>query len=111
ALDDWIACAADGNQQAWVLAVLQQADPDPWRDRVRDPATWDDPGALRDLASRARLPEQSPHLLAVLGARLRAKKIDAVPFLARVAAAYPKDFWANIELGNSFLDLANAAEA
>ena len=50
----------------------------------------------------------SPHLKpltlrAVLGARLRAKEIDAVPFLSRVAAAYPYDFWANIELGNRFV--------
>jgi eukaryotic-like serine/threonine-protein kinase len=111
ALDDWIACAADGDQQAWILAVLRQADPDPWRDRVRDPATWDNPLALDDLAAHARLVEQSPHLLAVLGARLRAKKIDAVPFLSRVAAAFPYDFWANIELGNAFLDQSNAMEA
>ena len=111
ALDDWAACAADRDQQAWVLAVVRQADPDPWRDRVRDPATWDDPEALRDLAGRVRLPEQSPQLLAVLGARLRARKIDAVPFLTRVAAAYPKDFWANIELGNAFLHQTNAADA
>jgi eukaryotic-like serine/threonine-protein kinase len=111
ALDDWAACAADGDQLAWVLAVLRHADPDPWRDRVRDPATWDDPEALRDLTGRVRLSEQSPHLLAVLGARLRAKKIDAVPFMARVAAAYPRDFWANIELGNAYLGQANAAEA
>ena len=55
--------------------------------------------------------EQSPQLLAVLGARLRAKKLDAVPFLARVAAAYPADFWANIEMGNALLDQSNAAEA
>ena len=55
--------------------------------------------------------EQSPQLLAVLGARLRAKKLDAVPFLARVASAYPADFWANIEMGNAFLDQSNAAEA
>ena len=111
ALDDWIACAADGDQQAWVLAVLRQADPDPWRDRVRDPATWDDPAALRDLTAPARLVEHSPQLLAVLGARLRAQKIDAVPFLSRVTAAYPYDFWANIELGNAFLDQSSAVEA
>jgi serine/threonine-protein kinase len=111
ALDDWIACPADGDQQTWVLAVLRQADPDPWRDRVRDPATWDNPLALGDLAAHARLVEQSPHLLAVLGARLRAKQIDAVPFLSRVTAAYPHDFWANIELGNAFLDQSSAAEA
>ena len=74
ALDDWAACTADRDQLVWVLAVVRQADPDPWRDQARDPATWDDQEALRDLASRVRLPEQSPHLLAVLGARLRPRR-------------------------------------
>ena len=104
ALDDWAACATDRDQQAWVLAVVRQADPDPWRDRVRDPATWDDPAALRELADRAPVAEQSPQLLAVLGARLRAKKLDAVRFLERVASAYPGDFWVNVEMGNALCD-------
>ncbi len=39
ALDDWAACASDQKQRAWILAVARKADPDPWRDRVRDPAT------------------------------------------------------------------------
>lgn len=100
ALDDWAACAADGEQQAWVLAVVRRADPDPWRDRVRDPATWDNAEALRDLATRVPVAEQSPQLLAVLGARLRARNLDAVGFLGQVMAAYPADFWVNIEMGN-----------
>ena len=111
ALDDWAACAADRDQQAWVLAVVRRADPDPWRDRVRDPATWDNPEALRDLAARAPVAEQSPQLLAVLGARLRAKKLDAVPFLARVVSAYPADFWVNIEMGNALFHQSNPVEA
>jgi tetratricopeptide (TPR) repeat protein len=111
ALDDWIACTANHDQQTWVLSVIRQADPDPWRDRVRDPATWDDAEALSELAAHVRLAEQSPQLLAVLGARLRAMRIDAVPFLSRVTAAYPRDFWANIELGNAFLDQSNTVEA
>jgi serine/threonine protein kinase/Tfp pilus assembly protein PilF len=101
ALDDWAACATDRKQEAWVLAVVRRADPDPWRDRVRDPSTWDNPEALRDLAARAPVAEQSPQLLAVLGARLRAKKLDAVPFLTRVVSAYPADFWVHIEMGNA----------
>lgn len=111
ALDDWAACAADRDQQAWVLAVVQRADPDPWRDRVRDPATWDNPEALRALADRPPVAEQSPQLLAVLGARLRAQKLSAVGFLGRVAAAYPADFWVNIEMGNALYDQSNSAEA
>ena len=111
ALDDWAACATDRDQQAWVLAVVRQADPDPWRDRVRDPATWDDPAALRELADRAPVAGQSPQLLAVLGARLRARKLDAVGFLERVASAYPGDFWVNVEMGNALCDQSNWGEA
>ena len=75
ALDDWAACAADRDQQAWVLAVVRQADPDPWRDRVRDPATWDDPAG----APRARRP----------GARGRA--VAPTPGRARGAGCGPRN--------------------
>jgi tetratricopeptide (TPR) repeat protein len=111
ALDDWSACAADREQQAWVLAVVRQADPDPWRDRVRDPATWENPAALRKLADRAPVADQSPQLLAVLGGRLRAKKLDAVGFLERVASVWPGDFWVNVEMGNALCDESNMGEA
>ncbi len=111
ALDDWAVCAADRDQQAWALAVVRQADPDPWRDRVRDPATWDNPAALRDLAERANVAEQPPQLLAVLGAHLRARKLDAVAFLARVVSAYPADFWVNIEMGNALSQRSKSVEA
>ena len=66
ALDDWAVCAADERRRAWVLGVARRADPDAWRDRVRDPAAWDDPhrpgrigpdraggGAARALPGRA----------------------------------------------------------
>jgi tetratricopeptide (TPR) repeat protein/tRNA A-37 threonylcarbamoyl transferase component Bud32 len=111
ALDDWAACATNPHQQAWVLAVVRRADPDPWRDRVRDTATWDDPAALRELADRAPVARQSPQLLAVLGARLRAKKLDAVGFLERAASAHPSDFWVNVEMGNALCDQSREREA
>ena len=101
ALDDWSACAVDLDQQAWVLAVVRLADPDPWRDRVRDPATWDDREALGELAAAAPVAEQKPQLLVVLGVRLRAKGGDARAFLSRVVLAHPTDFWANVEMGNT----------
>ena len=110
ALDDWAACATDPNQQAWVLAVVRQADPDPWRNRVRDTATWDDQAALRGLADEAPV-GQSPQLLAVLGGRLRAKKLDAVRFLERAASAHPGDFWVNVEMGNALCDQEKWDEA
>ncbi len=39
------------------------------------------------------------------------QEFDAVPFLTRVVAAYPNDFWANIEMGNALLHQSKAAEA
>ena len=37
ALDDWAGCTPDKRRRAWLLRVARLADPDPWRDRVRDP--------------------------------------------------------------------------
>jgi len=111
ALDDWAGCAADRNQQAWVRAVVRRADHDAWRDGVRDPATWDNAEALGDLAAKAPVAEQSPQLLAVLGARLRSKNLNAVPFLTGVVSAYPADFWVNVEMGNALSHQRNLAEA
>jgi len=111
ALDDWAACAADHDQQVWVLAVVRQADPGPWRDRVRDPASWNDPASLRELADSAPIADHSPQLLAVMGARLRAQRLNTVDFLERVASAHPGDFWVNVEMGNALCDQARADEA
>jgi serine/threonine-protein kinase len=110
ALDDWAGCAADPEQQAWVLAVARRADPDTWRVRVRDAATWDNTEALRELAAQAPVAEQSPQLLAVLGARLRAQQLDSKAFMTRVVSAFPGDFWVNIEMGNA-LSRSDPAEA
>jgi serine/threonine-protein kinase len=63
------------------------------------------------LADRAKVAEQPPQLLAVLGAHLRSKNLDAVTFLARVVSAYPADFWVNIEMGNSLSQRSNPTEA
>ena len=38
ALDDWATITDDPPRSAWLLEVARRADPDPWRDRFRDPA-------------------------------------------------------------------------
>ncbi len=101
ALDDWALCAGEQpERRAWVLAVARRADPDPWRDRVRDPAVWKDPAALARLADPAQIAEQSPPLLVLLSATLGPRSAAAERVLRAAQERHPEDFWVNFELGN-----------
>jgi serine/threonine-protein kinase len=101
ALDDWAVCAADKRRQGWLLGVARRADPDAWRDRVRDPVAWGDRAALAELARTAAVDEQPVHLLMALGERLQATGGEATGFLRRVQLDHPADFWANFTLGTA----------
>jgi serine/threonine-protein kinase len=98
ALDDWAVCATDPARQDWVLGVARRADPDPWRDRGRDPAVWRDGKTLAELARAGPPAEQPVPLLLALGERLSATGEDGVGFLRRVREQHPEDFWANFTL-------------
>jgi serine/threonine-protein kinase len=83
ALDDWAVCATDKDRRDWLLAVAQKADPDPqgWRDRIRDPASWENPVALAELARTVPVSEQSVPLLLALGERLEVAGAEADPLI------------------------------
>jgi tetratricopeptide (TPR) repeat protein len=98
ALDDWAVCAADPARQDWLLGVARRADPDPWRDRVRNPAAWPDGKALAQLARAAPLADQPVALLLALGEQLSATGQDGVDLLRRIREQHPEDFWANLTL-------------
>jgi serine/threonine-protein kinase len=98
ALDDWAVCAADPARQDWLLDVARRADPDTWRDRVRDPAAWRDGMALAELARTAPVAVQPIPLLLALGERLSAIGDDGITFRRRVREQDPNDFWANFTL-------------
>ena len=101
ALDDWAVCSPDGIRRDWVLRVARGADPNAWRDRVRDPATWGDVVALAELARTAPVAEQPPHLLLALGERLHLAGEDGIGLLRRVADQYPDDFWVNFTVARA----------
>jgi eukaryotic-like serine/threonine-protein kinase len=108
AVYDWAVCAADQGQRGWLFEVARQADPDAdgWRQRVLDPAAWEDPAALAELARTAPVERESVTLLLALGERLRAVGGDSTPCLRRVQQEYPADFWANLILGNTMVQWA-----
>ena len=98
ALEDWAVCAVDPARQDWLLGVARRADPDPWRDDVRDPAAWRDGKALAKLAQAAPLAEQPVPMVLALGEQLTAIGEDGVGYLRRVREQNPDDFWANFTL-------------
>jgi eukaryotic-like serine/threonine-protein kinase len=108
ALDDWAACAT-AETRAWILAVARAADPDPWRDRVRDQQRWADVKLLETLADIADIEEQPVTLLVAMGTRWRRLGGDPKSYLQRVHHEYPGDFWLNFEL--AFLHVNEDAPA
>jgi len=102
ALDTWAtSVTADDARRDGLLQAVRLADPDPtgWRDRVRDPATWNDKQALLDLTGTAPLPQESVMLLLALAEHLIVAGADEIPFLEKIQKEYPGDYWSNFTLG------------
>jgi serine/threonine-protein kinase len=108
AVYDWAVCAADKPQRGWLLEVARHtdADADGWRERVLDPAVWENPQALADWAQTAPAASASVTLLLAVGEQLNVVGRDPSPLLRRVQKEHPADFWANLILGNVLLQRA-----
>jgi serine/threonine protein kinase/predicted Zn-dependent protease len=97
ALDNWamLVGVIKDPQLARLLELARAADPNPWRDRFRDPAVWaDDLGALTQLAKEVDVGSQSPTVLVSLGFLLQAKGLDTTKAMfERALLDHPRDFW------------------
>jgi serine/threonine-protein kinase len=111
ALDDWALVTQQHWRRAWLLAVALQADPDPWRDRFRQPALWQDRAALERLARQAKVGMLSPQLLTALGSALRKTGANAVPLLMAAQGRFPQDFWLNFDLGDALWEAKKPGKA
>jgi tetratricopeptide (TPR) repeat protein len=96
ALDNW-AMLADyyfhDAKEPRLLELARAADPDPWRDRLRDHTIWRDRGALVGLAREVDAGRQSPTVLVSLAWLLKAHEADPTPLYERALLDYPRDFW------------------
>jgi serine/threonine-protein kinase len=99
ALDDWASITADKARRAWLLAVARAADPDPSRDRLRQPELWDNGPGLTKLVAELPVGELSSQLTTALGRVLLKNRGNAVPLLTAAQDRDPQDFWLNFELG------------
>ncbi len=99
ALDDWASITQDQARQAWLLAVARGADPDPLRDRLRQPELWQDASRLKRIVQELRGQELSPQLLIAVVRVSRNTPGEWVPLLTAAQERFPQDFWLNLELG------------
>ncbi len=111
ALDDCASITRDRSRRAWLLAVARGADPDPLRDRLREPDLWQDGRALTTLVQGLPVERLSPQLLTALGRMLPREHGESVSLLGAAQARYPQDFWLNYELGWALYGSRQKSEA
>ena len=103
ALDDWVAVRSQGKDEAAtrrLIDVLHRADPDPWRQQVRDALVRKDWSALENLVRSADLERQPAATLTFLCAGLHTNRHQlAIEVLRRAQWKYPADYWINFSLG------------
>jgi serine/threonine-protein kinase len=115
-LDDWAAVTTEEKRWRWLLEVARLADPDPWRNRFRDPKIWGNRNELEKMVEEvvrdeSKLAKLKPQLLAPLGNRLRQLKADALPILTAAQSLYPDDYWLIAGLNQALYDAKRWDEA
>jgi serine/threonine-protein kinase len=98
ALDTWALLADEirDPQVARLLELARAADPDPWRDRYRDPAVWADREALTKLSKEPEAGRQSPTVLVSLGVLLSLNGEDPSALFEQGLLDHPRDFWLHL---------------
>jgi tetratricopeptide (TPR) repeat protein len=110
ALDDWAACLPKGKQRQALLGIVRAADPDPWRNRLRETCERRDAKALRDLARDDRAARQPAvtHLLLANALERAGAVPEAIAVLRQGQKRYPADFWINHQLASCLVQLRPA---
>jgi serine/threonine protein kinase/Flp pilus assembly protein TadD len=102
-LDDWGHVRKGLGRGAWqpLVAVARAADPDPWRNRLRDALEGKDPRALEELVSLDPGTDVQPATACVLAKLTEGTPIAkrAVVFMEKVQQKHPSDFLLNYQLG------------
>jgi len=111
AIDDWSHWTSSDPSRSRLLEINRLADPDPWRNRVRNPGIWSDASALTELADTANTDEQSAPLLLMLARQLEANGLKATDFYRRVQMSHPDDFFANFTFAETLQEEGRVDDA
>jgi serine/threonine protein kinase/Flp pilus assembly protein TadD len=112
ALDDY-AFLVGGQRGKHVLELTRLADPDPWRNRLRDALARNDLALLKPLAAEDASASQLAAVSATLGSRLfeAGERKLALEVLKRGVRRHPSDYWLNQHLGCQLLRDGSGDEA
>jgi tetratricopeptide (TPR) repeat protein/tRNA A-37 threonylcarbamoyl transferase component Bud32 len=96
-----------------LLAVAKLADPDPWRNRLREAREHGDRQGLEALVASADVKALAPATLYLLGIALfnAGARQQAVSFLQQAQCQFPEDLWLNVALGEMCLRYGRREEA
>jgi tetratricopeptide (TPR) repeat protein len=105
ALDDWMRLAAKDSPEVreWLQDLVRAADPDPWRNRLREAVARKDRAALQKLAGEPDVGQQRSATICLLANSLRESgaAAGAIALLRRAQRQYPGDFWINVQLAQA----------
>ncbi len=100
ALDLWAVISSDDPpRRRRLLALTGQADPDRWRNQVREALAVYDTERLRKLAREVDLSAQPPQMVLAVAVSLPRADGEAAVLLRRALDQYPGDFWLHFNLG------------
>jgi tetratricopeptide (TPR) repeat protein len=85
-------------QQEWLMEVLEAADPDPWRQQVRQAILQGDPARLTRLVSKVDVARHPPHFFIQISHSPLLQWKSILGLLRRAQRQYPQDFWLNFHL-------------
>jgi tetratricopeptide (TPR) repeat protein len=115
ALDDWVRILRSREKEVWQdrLAVARVADPDPFRDRVREAVARGDRKALEELAAGDQITDLSAPTLLLMAEVLEGPGVleRRIALLEKAQQRHPGDFWVNIFLALLSMEPAQADEA
>jgi tetratricopeptide (TPR) repeat protein len=89
-------------QSPWLREVLLTADPDPWRQQVRQALFSRNQALVQKLAAEADVAKQPPAFLEWLAVDpLLKNNAGHIALLRRAQQRHPQDFWVNIDLAGA----------
>jgi serine/threonine-protein kinase len=97
------AGAEQKEQRQWLSEVLAAADPDPWRQQVRQAVTQADAALLTRLVDQVDVSQLPLGLVEVAREPLLPKPQAGIRLLRRAQQRHPGDFWLNFELAGALL--------